>query len=391
MNWDAVLIDFENTLADLGQGLQGDVLREYYSGGPGVAPLADARGVTMDHLLGELSRRAVPWAVVSSSPVANVQQWFTAQGWELPSVCIGFGESTLHRPSADPLLTALGRLGVSPGSSVLSLGDSASDTEAALRAGLTAASLRTDVPLVAVPDLLLSDLSAVFDIQGQHSLLGDRRKGAQAVSLTCLLADHDLHVGGRLRGGWSGSGFGDPSDQPKTGLAGELARGRAGRWSPETVDLAHTLLMHAQKGRHGEARLTWVPDRVPRKGPLERLARRLAGRVALPCHSLLRHVGNSAPQASLSVWERSAAMAGRFTATAALDGETVLVLDDVRVTGATLDEAARALCDAGAGTVVTLALGQAALSADGPMASWGPKRQPRQEGSPEAGGQAMFF
>lgn len=394
MNWDAVLLDFENTLADLSRGLQGGVVPEYYSGGPGVAPAVDSQGVPIGHLLVELSRRAVPWAVVASSPVVNVLQWFAAQGWDEPAVCVGYGDSTLHRPCSDPLHTALGRLGVTPSPAVLALGDSATDMEAAHRAGLTAAGFGALVPLQAAPDLMLGDLSAVFDIDGQHSLLGDRRKGTQGVSLTCALPDHDLFVGGRLRSGWSAMGSGDqagPADHVTVGLEGDLARGRAGRWPPETVELAHTLLMHAQKGRPGGARLTWVPDRVSMKGPLERLARRLAGRVAIPCHSLLRHVGESHPQATLPATERAGAMVGRFAATAALDGETVLVLDDSRVTGATLDEAARALRAAGAGRVVTMALGQAALSGKSPLATWAPRRQPRQRGAAEPGGQSLFF
>ena len=394
MNWDAVLVDFENTLADLSRGLKGGVAPEYYGGGPGVAPAVDSQGVPIGKLLAELSRRAVPWAVVASSPVANVLQWFAAQGWEVPGVCVGYGDSTLHRPCPDPLQTALGRLGVSPSPAVLALGDSTTDMEAAHRAGLTAAGFGSLVPLHAAPDLMLGQLSAVFDIDGQHSLIGDRRKGTQGVSLACTLPDHDLFVGGRLRSGWSARGAGGQSgstDQSDVGLSSDLARGRAGRWPPETLDLAHTLLMHAQKGRPGGARLTWVPDRVPRKGPMERLARRLAGRVAIPCHSLLRHVGESDPQASLSVTERAGAMHGRFAATAALDGETVLVLDDARVTGATLDEAARALRAAGAGRVVTMALGQAACDGETPLATWAPRRQPRQRRVAEPGGQSLFF
>ena len=391
MIWDAVLLDFENTLADLSRGLKCGTLPQYYSGGPGVQPVVDSQGVPVVQVIGELSRRAVPWAVVASSPVANVLQWFAAQGLDSPAVCVGYGESTLHRPSADPLNTALGLLGVSPSPAVLALGDSATDMEAAFRAGVTSAGLGAEVPLHAAPDLMLADLAGVFDIQGQHSLLGDRRKGAQGVSLTCTLPDHDLHVSGRLRRGWSAQSAGEQGDPQMPGLDGELARGRAGRWAPETVDLAHTLLMHAQKGKPGGARLTWVPDRVPMKGPLERLARRLAARVAMPCQSLLRHVVESQPQATLPMADRAGAMAGRFVATAALDGDTVLVLDDSRVTGATLDEAARALREAGAGRVVTMALGQAALATEGLLAAWAPRRLRPRHRDAEPGGQSLFF
>ena len=100
----------------------------------------------------------------------------------------------------------------------------------------------------------------------------------------------------------------------------------------------------------------------------------LAGLVALPCHSLLRHVSEAPRQADRSRSERQASMRGQFTATAALEGDTVLILDDVRVTGATLAEAARALIEAGAGRVVGLALAQASSALAGPLGTWGPIR-----------------
>ncbi|MFT7463984.1 MAG: hypothetical protein ACI9EF_002332 [Pseudohongiellaceae bacterium] len=391
LSWDAVLVDFENTLADLSRGARVVPPPEYYGGGPQAEVMLDGDGAPVGELLMELARRAVPWGVVSSSPVASVLRWLSAQGWPTPPVCIGFGDTPLHRPSESPILAALGRLGVEPSRSVLSIGDSGTDVEAAHRAGVTSASLFEDVPLLACPDLLLSGLAAVFDDKlGQHWLLGERRKGRPGVSLSCPMGQYDLHVAGMALGRLVQAGPDEQSAGNRAGLARELRQGRLGAWAPETVDLAQALLMHAQKGQPGGTRLTWVPDRVPMKGPLERLARRLAGRVAIPCHSLLRHVAASPEQFTLPLAERRTAMVGKFTATAALDGDTVLVLDDTRVTGATLEEAARALREAGAGHVACLALGQVPLAGDGPMARWGPKGNGPEKGRPESGGQSLF-
>jgi len=61
----------------------------------------------------------------------------------------------------------------------------------------------------------------------------------------------------------------------------------------------------------------------------------------------LRHVRATERQKSLGVEERAANLEGAFAARGSLTGRRVLLVDDVLTTGATLDEAARAVREAG--------------------------------------------
>ena len=69
----------------------------------------------------------------------------------------------------------------------------------------------------------------------------------------------------------------------------------------------------------------------------------------------LRRVRDAAPQASLGADERRTNLDGVFEASG-VDGQRVLLVDDVTTTGSTLTEAARALRAAGASAVFALAL-----------------------------------
>ena len=69
-------------------------------------------------------------------------------------------------------------------------------------------------------------------------------------------------------------------------------------------------------------------------------------------HRLLLRTRSGAPAATLHAAERRAALAGAFATPRALAGRSVIVVDDVMTTGATLRAAAEALRDAGAGPVI---------------------------------------
>lgn len=81
------------------------------------------------------------------------------------------------------------------------------------------------------------------------------------------------------------------------------------------------------------------------------IARRLARAVDLPLATALRRPHAGAPQAGLPWAQRRANVRGAFVANRRLDGFTVILVDDVMTTGATLADAAAAAMAAGAARV----------------------------------------
>lgn len=85
------------------------------------------------------------------------------------------------------------------------------------------------------------------------------------------------------------------------------------------------------------------------------LGARLSELIDVPSRpELLRRVRPTAPQTSLRRGDRIRNMAGAFQVTQPLTGQSVLLVDDVMTTGATLAECARACRDAGARRVYAL-------------------------------------
>lgn len=88
-----------------------------------------------------------------------------------------------------------------------------------------------------------------------------------------------------------------------------------------------------------------APARVRERGAdLVAAAARSGG---LPVSSVLRQLRGAADQAGLDREQRRANLAGRVRCTRSLEGADVLLVDDVATTGASLDEAARAVTAAG--------------------------------------------
>lgn len=107
--------------------------------------------------------------------------------------------------------------------------------------------------------------------------------------------------------------------------------------------------------RPGAALVAFVPADRKRLGerghhPAERLALALAEGWDLPCRAVLRRVGGSERQRGLSLAERRRNVDGAFGATRPVSG-TVVLVDDVYTSGATVSAAASALRAAGAGRV----------------------------------------
>jgi len=85
----------------------------------------------------------------------------------------------------------------------------------------------------------------------------------------------------------------------------------------------------------------------------EALAATTADRLNLPCVPLLRRVRAGPHQIGLSYTQRQANVRGAFALARGvrIDGARVLLIDDVRTTGATLEECARVLRKAGCLTI----------------------------------------
>lgn len=102
----------------------------------------------------------------------------------------------------------------------------------------------------------------------------------------------------------------------------------------------------------GTAELATVPSSRAawrRRGfdPVVLLARRAGLRPA----RVLRHRGNAARQKTLGLAERAENVRGSLAARCSLDGRRFVLLDDVLTTGATLDEASRAIQEAGGNVI----------------------------------------
>jgi len=97
------------------------------------------------------------------------------------------------------------------------------------------------------------------------------------------------------------------------------------------------------------------------------IARALARTLRLPLdHRLLRRPRAGAPAATLPARERRLALAGAFTAPRPAPGRTVIVVDDVMTTGATLRDAAAALSGAGAAHVINCVVARTAPARTAP-------------------------
>ena len=109
--------------------------------------------------------------------------------------------------------------------------------------------------------------------------------------------------------------------------------------------------------------VTFVPadhDRLLRRGynPAQRLAKALGARWRLPTVPLLQRAPGRAPQKGLTLAERRRNVRGAFTATAAVP-TTIVLVDDVYTSGATVSAAATALRKSGARRVEVVTFARA--------------------------------
>ncbi|MBQ7089272.1 MAG: ComF family protein [Clostridia bacterium] len=96
----------------------------------------------------------------------------------------------------------------------------------------------------------------------------------------------------------------------------------------------------------------------------EKLGQALAKQMGLPYQTVLSKITVTAPQKELTAVERSGNLLGVFDVCGEVNGKTVLLVDDVITTGATLDECAKMLKIFGAEEVYAVTAAAACLSND---------------------------
>jgi ComF family protein len=107
-----------------------------------------------------------------------------------------------------------------------------------------------------------------------------------------------------------------------------------------------------------------TPERMRTRGynQAELLARRVAERLGLPCVAALRRTRATRSQTALTPRERLRNVRGVFGpghGAGTLTGRTVLLVDDVLTTGATVSAATECLTEAGAGPVIVATFARA--------------------------------
>ena len=94
----------------------------------------------------------------------------------------------------------------------------------------------------------------------------------------------------------------------------------------------------------------------------QKLGQAVAKRLCLPFEMTLTKMTNTAPQKELKAVQRSGNLLGVFDVCADVSGKTILLVDDVITTGATLDECAKMLKIFGAAEVYGVTAAAAVLS-----------------------------
>ena len=94
----------------------------------------------------------------------------------------------------------------------------------------------------------------------------------------------------------------------------------------------------------------------------EKLGRALAKLLGIPYVSALKKIAVTAPQKELKAVQRTGNLLGVFDACGAVEGKTILLVDDVITTGSTLDECAKMLKIFGAEEVYAVTAAAACLS-----------------------------
>lgn len=89
----------------------------------------------------------------------------------------------------------------------------------------------------------------------------------------------------------------------------------------------------------------------------EIMAKYVSERLGIPIASALKRVVDADSQSTAATHEKADNVKGAFAANMSLDGERVILLDDIYTTGSTMRECTNVLLEAGAGSVCGIACG----------------------------------
>lgn len=146
-------------------------------------------------------------------------------------------------------------------------------------------------------------------------------------------------------------------------LLRELKFGRLKKLHALLGDLACRTL--AERGVSADL-VTWVPMNSKKRrdrgfNQSELIARVVSKKTGIPCRRLLVERGGTGKQRDLGFRDRFVNILGRYKTVAdpLLSGESVLLVDDIFTTGATINECARQLRNGGAGSVISITMARA--------------------------------
>ncbi len=107
-----------------------------------------------------------------------------------------------------------------------------------------------------------------------------------------------------------------------------------------------------------------MPEKERKRGynQSELLAKNIAKAMGVPCEKELSKVSDNHQQSKLKAEERKLNVRGVFTVSGDIAGKTILLIDDLVTTGATICECAKALKNAGASEVRGLCVASAKRS-----------------------------
>ncbi|MEI7841638.1 MAG: ComF family protein [Gallionellaceae bacterium] len=116
---------------------------------------------------------------------------------------------------------------------------------------------------------------------------------------------------------------------------------------------ADALIANIETSADGIVAMPLHPQRLQERGfnQSQLLARRVGQRLKIPLLNVCQRTRNTAPQSTLAWKERDKNMRAAFSCSADLTGKHVAIVDDVMTTGASIEELAHTLKQAGADKV----------------------------------------